>query len=72
MKTYACKIAMVISKNITEKITKHIGNTSINCELINLLQPINFHAKPTKIFIKICPETILANNLIDKLKILDK
>jgi len=69
-------MAIVISNTITDPITKQIGIKTkiiglINGQL-NLLQATNFHAKPTKIFIKMCPETILANNRIDKLKILDK
>lgn len=66
--TYACKKAIDISKPITEK-TIDIGKTfqiqwTIFDETIA-------HTKDIKIFNKICPDSIFANNRMAKLKILD-
>ena len=65
---YACSIAIIHSKNVTQKIIANggIANNMYIEELVKIAQE-----KPNKIFNKVCPDIILANKRIDRLKTLD-
>lgn len=67
MNTYACKKAIANSNPTTKKTIK--SGKPIQTQWIKLELAIA-QIKLIKIFNKIWPDIILANNLIDKLKIL--
>ena len=69
VKTYACRNAILISKQITIKtILKGI----ISQNQWKTLLVAKDQIKTIKIFKSMCPESMLANNRIAKLKILER
>ena len=67
MKTYACKSAIENSKPTTLKTI--VSGTKFHNQWITL-EVIITHINEIKIFNKICPESIFANNRIPKLRAL--
>ena len=68
MKTYACKSAIENSKPTTVKTI--VSGTKFHNQWITL-EVIITHINEIKIFNKICPESIFANNRMARLNILE-
>ena len=68
MKTYACKNAIENSKPTTVKTI--VSGTRFHNQWM-ILEVIITHMNEIKIFNKICPDNIFANNRIARLKILE-